>query len=118
MPDGLKKINKYIDAYMAHLPEMLKNHEGKYTVFAGKEPLGFWDTFESALENGVREYGVVDMLVRKVSSGYMIYGRYYNDKYDPSIDIYVHSIDEYIYSKLSCSPSIKNFTFSYSINNN
>jgi hypothetical protein len=69
-------MENYIDIYMAHLPEMLKHHEGKFTIFAGKEPLGFWDTLKEAARKGYRKYGRVPMLIREVSSEYIKYGRY------------------------------------------
>lgn len=69
-------MEKYIDNYMSHLDEMLQHHEGKFTIFVEDEPLGFWDTEIKALQEGVKKYGVVSMLVREVSREYIEYGRY------------------------------------------
>jgi len=44
------ELESYIDSYMNLLPDMLKQHEGKWTVFAGKEPLGFWNSLGEAAE--------------------------------------------------------------------
>ncbi len=69
-------MEKYIDSYMAHLDEMLKYHEEKFTIFAGDRPLGFFDTGKRAYEEGIKEYGMVPMLIRKVSREYIGHGRY------------------------------------------
>ena len=69
-------MEKYIDSYMSHLDEMLKHHEGKFTIFAEEEPLGFWDTKIKALEEGIKKYGIVSMLVREVSKEYIECERY------------------------------------------
>ena len=69
-------MEKHIDAYMNHLDEMLKHHEGKFTIFAGEEPLGCWDTELRALKEGIKKYGSVPMLVREISREYIKYGRY------------------------------------------
>ena len=68
-------MEKYIDSYMIHLDEMLEHHEGKFTIFAGEEPLGFWDTETKALQEGIKRYGVLPLLVREVSREYLEYGR-------------------------------------------
>ena len=69
-------MEKYIDSYMSHLEKMLKHHEGKFTIFAGDEPLGFWDTETRALQKGIKKYGSVPMLLREVSREYIEHGRY------------------------------------------
>ncbi len=69
-------MEKYIDNYMSHLDEMLKHHEGKFTIFAEDEPLGFWDNETRALQEGIKKYGSVPMLLREVSREYIEYGRY------------------------------------------
>jgi len=67
----LSELESYVDCYTNLLPDMLKQHEGKWTVFAGKEPLGFWDTFKEALEAGYKAYGNASMLIRKISQEYI-----------------------------------------------
>jgi len=64
----------YIDAYMLHLDDMLKAHEGHWTVFVGSEPLGFYQTEQKALEAVYSNFGTVDCLVRQVSQTYKTHG--------------------------------------------
>ena len=72
----MKKLEKYIDAYMDQLPEMLTHHEGKWTVISEDlKPAGFWDTDVSALEAGYNAYGLNTFLLRQVSEEYVKYGR-------------------------------------------
>ncbi|MEK6873168.1 MAG: hypothetical protein AABW90_04215 [Nanoarchaeota archaeon] len=69
-------LEKEIDAFMEKLPSMLKDHEGKYAVFKGNDRLGFWDSYESALQEGYEKLGLVPSLIRKVNREYEIFGRY------------------------------------------
>ena len=66
IPD-LLYLRKYCDAFRRELPEMLKHHEGKWTVFKGEKPLGFYDTFETADTEGQKAYGKVPMLIWQIS---------------------------------------------------
>lgn len=69
-------LEKHIDAFMVHLPEMLKYHEGKWTVFYRGFPLGFYDSYKEAMKAGTDVYGLVDMLIRRVSNEYLDCGKY------------------------------------------
>ena len=74
-----KKINsleKEIDAFMEQLPLMLKQHEGKYVVFSGENHLKFWDSYESALREGYKKFGLIPFLIRRVSREYELFGKY------------------------------------------
>lgn len=68
-------LNLEIDAFMEQLPEMLKHHKGKVSVFSGSRPLGFYDNERNAYEAGIKTYGNVPMLLRKVSQEYIIFGK-------------------------------------------
>jgi hypothetical protein len=70
------KIEKCLDYFMEKLPEMLKNHEGEFTVFGEKEPLGYYQSFEMASKAAVEKYGLDTVLVQKVSRDYLEFGRY------------------------------------------
>jgi|GEM_PF-1076223 len=70
------ELESYIDFYMNLLPDMLKQHEGKWTVFAGKEPLGFWNSLGEAAEAAYKAYGNVPMLIREISQEYIKYSKY------------------------------------------
>ncbi len=63
------------DAYMSRLPDMLKYHNGKWTVFKDDTPLGFWDTAETAYVKGVRKYKTAPFLLIQVSEDYITFGR-------------------------------------------
>jgi len=65
-----------VDAFMDHLPEMLKFHNGKFTVFVGGNPLGFYDSESTAYEEGIKKFGNVPMLLRQVSREYLTEGKY------------------------------------------
>ena len=71
-----KIMEEYIDVFMNLLPDMLKEHEGQWTVIRDKEPLEFFETNSKAFCAGIKEYGVVPILVREVSKEYSEYGRY------------------------------------------
>ena len=69
-------LEKEIDAFMEQLADMLKQHEGMWTVFKGGEPLGFYHTQEDALRKAYKKYGNVPLLLREVSREYLEYGKY------------------------------------------
>ena len=62
-PTGLERE---IAAYHDRLPEFLKEHEGEFVLIHGAEVLGFWPTFDEALEVGMDRLGQVPMLVKQV----------------------------------------------------
>ena len=62
-PTGLERE---IAAYRARLPEFLKEHEGEFVLIHGEDVLGFWPTFDEALEVGMDRLGQVPMLVKQV----------------------------------------------------
>lgn len=71
------KLEDYIDIFMELLPEMIKEHKGKWTIIGeDMKPLGFFETIGEAFCSGVDKYGQVPMLVREVSKEYLEYGRY------------------------------------------
>ena len=65
-----------IDAFMSNYDRMLQEHHGQWTVFKNSECLGFWNIFENAYNAGLKEYGIVPMLIRQITIEYSIYGRY------------------------------------------
>lgn len=68
-------FEREMDAYMSRLPDMLRYHKGKWTVFKDDTPLGFWDTPETAYAKGVRKYRTAPFLLIQVSEDYIRYGR-------------------------------------------
>jgi len=69
-------IEGEIDAFMAKLPEMLKEHEGKWTIFVDGESLGFWDSPSNAMSDPGASRATGPGLLRKVSREYEEHGRY------------------------------------------
>ena len=70
-------IEEYINIFMGLFPQMLKEHEGEWTVIGkDREPLGFFETSDEAFYVGARKYGRAPMLVREVSKEYLEHGRY------------------------------------------
>ncbi len=65
-----------IDAFMAQLPDMLEEHEGKWTIFVGGEPLGFWDSPTEALTDPSTTEIDEASLIRQVSREYQEFGRH------------------------------------------
>ena len=71
-------IETALDTYMKLLPEMLKNHEGRWVIIkVGEEkPLGFSKSRERAYNRGVKAYGTEPFLLQEVSREYLEFGRY------------------------------------------
>ena len=75
MSDKPSDLEVEINAFMKQLPDLLKEHNGEFTVFKNGEPLGFFKDKDAALAAGYKAYGNVPMLVREVSDEYVTYGR-------------------------------------------
>ena len=69
-PTGLERE---IATYRARLPEFLRDHEDQFVLIRGEEVLGFWPTFDEALEVGYDRFGLVPLLVKKVRAEEPIY---------------------------------------------
>jgi hypothetical protein len=48
------------------LPEWLGRHEGKYVLIKNSEVAGFFESAETAFENGVDRWGNAPMLIKRV----------------------------------------------------
>lgn len=49
-----------------HKAEWLKVYNGKYVLVKGTELVGFFDTAETAVAEGIKKFGLVSFLVRRV----------------------------------------------------
>lgn len=65
-----------INSFMVNLPEMLEKHENMWTIFKGRDSLGFWYDERDAINEGYEKYGNEPFLLRKVSKEYQIFGKY------------------------------------------
>jgi len=59
--------------YRSRLPEFLRDHEDQFVLIRGAEVLGFWPTFDEALEVGYDRFGLVPLLVKKVRAEEPVY---------------------------------------------
>jgi hypothetical protein len=57
-----------IEAYEKQLPDLEKNHLGKFVVFKGGELIGAWDTFDAAAAASVARFGRGPYLIRQVGA--------------------------------------------------
>ena len=80
-PSGLEVVFDKLDKeFMRNLPEMLRPHPEKWTVFGisregtPEGPLNFWDTFQNAYSGKIKEYGTRPCLIRQVRETYPVYG--------------------------------------------
>ena len=60
-------LERELAAYRAKLPE-LAPHEGKYVLIHGSDVVGTFATYEDALRQGYREFGLDPFLVKQVQS--------------------------------------------------
>ncbi len=62
------ELSRYIKCYEKKLPEMLKKHEGQWTVFKGPKPLGFYATYEEAVAAAGKAYpNALVRLIRQIN---------------------------------------------------
>ena len=69
-PTGLERE---IATYRARLPEFLREHPDQFVLIRGEDVIGFWPTFDEALEVGYDRFGLVPLLVKKVRAEEPVY---------------------------------------------
>ncbi len=52
--------------YATHLPEWVLQHHGKFVLVKDQRLVGVYDTFEMALAESMRQFGLSPALVRRV----------------------------------------------------
>ncbi len=50
-----------------HLSEWIVNHSDNFVLIKGHDLIGFYNTFDEALAEGARRFGLVSFLVRQVT---------------------------------------------------
>ena len=60
-------LEQELATYRAKLPE-LALHEGKYVLIHGQDVIGTFATYEDALRQGYREFGLEPFMVKQVQS--------------------------------------------------
>jgi hypothetical protein len=59
-------LEKELKIYEEHLSEWLKTNSEKYVLIKGSDVIGFFNTFNEALEAGTRLFGLQSFLIRQV----------------------------------------------------
>ena len=62
----LSMLDREITYYEEHLAEWLTQYPGKIVVVKDQELIGVFDTFDDALAEGARRFGLNSFLVRRV----------------------------------------------------
>ena len=65
---SIDAIAEEIATYKARLPEMAHEHEGEYVLIKGNEVVGFYPDDASAIREGYRKFGIVPLLVKRVTA--------------------------------------------------
>ena len=60
-------LEKELKIYQENLPEWNKVHSGKIVLIKGDDVVGFFDTFETALNEAAQKYGLDSYLIRRVA---------------------------------------------------
>ena len=60
------KLDAELKLFGERLDEWLDRHKGKYVLIKNDDVAGFFDSAETAFENGVDRWGNVPMLIKKV----------------------------------------------------
>ena len=66
--DTMNPLDIEIEAYEKRLPDLEKNHLGKFVVFKGGELVGAWDTLDAAAAAAVARFGRGPYLIRQVGA--------------------------------------------------
>jgi hypothetical protein len=65
--DPLAHIAEEIATYRAHLQEMAREHTDEFVLIKGKEIIGFFPDYTSAIQEGYRRFGRAPFLVKEVT---------------------------------------------------
>ena len=58
----------YISPGEACLPELVRDHDGEYVLIKGTEIIGFFADDASAMREGYRRFGIVPLLVKRITA--------------------------------------------------
>jgi hypothetical protein len=59
-------LEKEIRIYEQNLSEWLKSNSEKYVLIKNRDVIGFYSTFNEALEEGTRLFGLQSFLIRQI----------------------------------------------------
>jgi hypothetical protein len=66
--DPLAALAEERATYDDRLPELLRQHEGRFVLIKGKDIAGLFGDRSAALREGYRRFGIVPFLVRQVAA--------------------------------------------------
>ena len=66
--ETMNPLDAEIEAYEKQLPDLEKNHMGKFVVFKNGDLVGAWDTLDSAAASAVARFGRGPYLIRQVGA--------------------------------------------------
>lgn len=67
-PSSIEAIAAEIATYKTRLPEFVRDHDGDYVLIKGTEVVGFFADDSSAMREGYRRFGVVPLLVKRITA--------------------------------------------------
>lgn len=59
-------LDKEMARYETELAALLQEHENKFAIIKGTDPIVTYDTFDDALNAGYEKYGLEPFLVRQI----------------------------------------------------
>ena len=68
LDDSLAVLAEEMAAYLDQLPNLLREHEGRYVLIRGTEVIGVFADRSQALREGYQRFGVVPFLVRQITA--------------------------------------------------
>jgi hypothetical protein len=63
----VEAIAEEFATYRAHLSEMVAEHDGEFVLIKRDEIVGFFPDVSSAFREGRRRFGIVPMLVKRIT---------------------------------------------------
>lgn len=61
------KLNPDFEFFESNLPDLLKDHRGKFVLIKDKTIHGIYPTVEDALKNGYDKFGNTDFLIQEIT---------------------------------------------------
>jgi hypothetical protein len=66
--DPLAELAEERATYFDRLPELVREHEGRFVLIKGHNVVGVFSDHSTALREGYRRFGIVPFLVRQVAA--------------------------------------------------
>ena len=59
-------LQKEYDFFLAHLNEFSEQHLNEFVVIKGEQVVGFFNSYEKALRDGLKQFGNVPFFIKEV----------------------------------------------------